>query len=188
MKPTDALKNEHRIILSVLDAAEQEAGRIITGGKIHEITIRQMLDFFKNFADRCHHAKEENIFFKKMVERGFPSDSGPIRVMLLEHDEGRDHVKNIEQNLSRALAHDANSLTGVAESLTSYVKLLREHISKEDNVLYPMADNIFTPNDQKELYNSFEQVERKEMGDGVHEKYHALALELTKGDAHNKKH
>ncbi len=185
MKPTDTLKNEHRIILSVLDAAEQEAGRIISGGKIHEITIRQMLDFFKNFSDRCHHAKEENIFFKKMVERGFPSDSGPIWVMLLEHDEGRAHLKNIEQNLSKALAHDANALTSVAESLTSYVALMRAHIYKEDNILYPMADNLFTPNDQKELHDSFEQVEREEMGDGVHEKYHALALELTKGEVHN---
>jgi hemerythrin-like domain-containing protein len=181
MKPTATLKQEHQVILSVLDAAEREAESIRTSGKVRETVIHQLLDFLRNFADRCHHAKEENILFKKLVERGFPANSGPIWVMLHEHDEGREHLKNIERKLSPALEQDADALADIAESLESYADLLRSHISKEDNALYPMADDLLTPEDQAELEEAFERVEREEMGEGEHERFHALALELTGG-------
>ena len=58
--------------------------------------------------------------------------------------------------------------------------MLRAHINKEDNILYPMADQLFTAEDQTALNEAFEQVEAQEMGEGVHEKYHRLAHELTK--------
>jgi hemerythrin-like domain-containing protein len=57
---------------------------------------------------------------------------------------------------------------------------LRAHIDKEDNVLYPMADRLFTPEDQRALTKAFEKVEAEEIGEGVHEKYHQLAHDLVK--------
>jgi hemerythrin-like domain-containing protein len=66
----------------------------------------------------------------------------------------------------------------VKENLAAYASLLRGHIAKEDTILYPMADTTFSPEDQQALLEAFERVE-SEMGEGTHEKYHALADRLA---------
>jgi hemerythrin-like domain-containing protein len=180
MMPTETLKHEHQIILMVLDAAEREARSIQNSGKVQAEELDRMLDFFRNFADRCHHAKEEELLFVKMQERGMPVRGGPIAVMLQEHDEGRRRVKAVAEALPQARSGDPSALASVRSNLLAYVQLLRAHIDKEDNVLYPMADRLFTPEDQRALTKAFEKVEAEEIGEGVHEKYHQLAHDLVK--------
>jgi hemerythrin-like domain-containing protein len=179
MTPTETLMHEHQIILMVLDEAEREAQRIQDDGQARVPEVDQMLDFFQNFADRCHHAKEEDLLFVKMQEKGMPVDGGPIGVMLQEHDEGRRRLRAVAEALPGAANRDPLALTTVRDNLKAYSRLLRAHIGKEDNVLYPMADRLFTPQDQQELSDAFERVEAEEMGEGVHEKYHQLAHDLA---------
>jgi len=171
MTPTETLKDEHQLILKVLDAAEQAASHPET---LDLTTAEKMVDFLRNFADRCHHAKEQDLLFPAMAARGLPLDTGPIAVMLHEHDEGRDHVRAIfleldEEEPDRAL---------IARHLNEFATLLRGHISKEDDVLYPMADQLLSAADVECLQADFDRVAREHIGAGVHEKYHALAHEL----------
>lgn len=180
MKPTETLKHEHQIILMVLRAAEREAQSIEATGKVHPDKVGKLVEFFRNFADRCHHAKEETHLFVRMERRGVPVEGGPTSVMLREHDEGRRRVTAIAQALSQAATDDQSSVATVQQNLLAYIELLRQHIDKEDNVLYPMADELFTEQDQQELAQAFEKIEAEEMGEGVHEKYHQLAHELAK--------
>ncbi|MBM3148945.1 MAG: hemerythrin [Chloroflexi bacterium] len=180
MIPTETLKHEHQIILMVLDAAEREAQSIQASGKVQAERIEQMLDFFRNFADRCHHAKEEELLFVKMQERGMPVRGGPIAVMLQEHDEGRRRVRAVAEALSQARSGDVSAVASVRDNLSAYIQLLRAHIDKEDHILYPMADRLFTPEDQQALTEAFEKVEAEEIGEGVHERYHQLAHDLAK--------
>jgi hemerythrin-like domain-containing protein len=179
MTPTEILMHEHQIILLVLEGAEREARRIQETGSVHPETVDEMLDFFRNFADRCHHSKEEKLLFVRMEERGVPVQGGPIGAMLHEHDHGRNLVKTIASALPRAASGDSAATATVAESLLAYAQFLRAHINKEDSVLYPMADRLFTADDQRALFEAFERVEAEEMGEGVHEKYHELAHKLA---------
>jgi hemerythrin-like domain-containing protein len=64
------------------------------------------------------------------------------------------------------------------EAVRGYVTLLRQHIQKEDNILFPMADQVLTAQDQKDLAEAFDRVEREEMGAGEHERYHAMIDEM----------
>ena len=139
-----------------------------------------MLDFFRNFADKCHHAKEEKHLFTMMNKKGMPSENGPIFVMLKDHDEGRRRLKAVADSIPPADAGDAGAVVRIKENLSAYIEMLRSHIQKEDNLLYPMADQMFSVKDQEELSGAFEKVETEEIGAGVHEKYHALAHELGK--------
>jgi hemerythrin-like domain-containing protein len=174
MKPTDTLKHEHQIILLVLSAAECEAQKG-EGTGLDLARVTQMADFFRNFADKCHHAKEEDQLFPRLVERGLPQEEGPIAVMLVEHNEGRAHVRGIFAELEKP----AGDQMVIARHLGGFVELLRGHIGKEDNVLFPLADQLLTAADQVELTDAFERVETEEIGEGVHEKYHQLAHELA---------
>lgn len=179
MTPIEILKHEHEVILMVLDAAQREAETIENTGKVDAARIGKFLDFFRNFADRCHHAKEENHLFRRMIERGFPSEAGPIAVMLAEHDQGRVHLKAVEESLALASSGDASAAAKVRDHLIGYAELLRQHIDKENNVLYVMADQILAEQDQSALSEAFDRVEAEDMGEGTHEKFHRLAHELA---------
>jgi hemerythrin-like domain-containing protein len=179
MRPTDILTEEHKVILMVCDAAEREARAMRGAGAADAERVAKMVDFFRTFADRCHHAKEEDHLFVKMGERGFPLDFGPVGMMLHEHGQSRANVAAAADNLAAAAAGDAAALAAVSDNLLAYASLLRAHIYKEDNILYPMANQAFSEADQDALAAEFERVERDEIGAGVHEKYHRIAHELA---------
>lgn len=179
MLPTEILKNEHQLILTVLDAAEREAALIDKGGAVDASRLEQLVDFIRGFADHCHHAKEEDLLFVRMGDKGFPVDGGPVGVMLHEHELSRGYVGTLADSIAAAAAGDPQARSRVAESLVAYASLLRQHIHKEDNILYPMADQAFSDDDQAALAADFERVEREQIGDGVHERYEALARELA---------
>ena len=178
MNPTETLKHEHEIVLLVLTGAEREARSIQTGSQAHVEEVEQMVDFFRTFVDRCHHAKEERHLFPAMNAKGMPLEAGPLAVMLHEHELGRAAVRAIAGALDRVKSGNAGAGSELAEALLGYVELLRNHISKEDNVLFPLADRMLPIQEQGDLAVLFDKVEEEEIGAGVHEKYHELAHRL----------
>ena len=181
MTPTETLKHEHQIILLVLTGAEREVTQIGETGRVSAETVGEMVDLFRNFVDRCHHAKEERHLFPRMQERGIPREGGPIEVMLHEHDLGRAHVRAMAEALPQAAEGDAEAAATVAEHLGGYAELLRAHIDKENTILFVIADQVLTAEYQRELEEAFERLEAEEIGAGVHEKYHQLAHRLAEG-------
>ncbi len=159
-------------MLSVVSVA---ADRLNAGQEVDGDVFVGAADFFKNFADKCHHSKEEKLLFKKMIERGMSGEVGPIAVMLREHEDGRMHVRKIAELSAKNL--DKKVKTELIKQTRAYVELLGQHIEKEDNILYPMANQILSSADQKELEDGFEEVEEKVMGPGVHERYHHMIEE-----------
>jgi hemerythrin-like domain-containing protein len=65
-----------------------------------------------------------------------------------------------------------------AEAARGYAILLREHIAKENNILFVMAERMLTAEEQQELSAQFETVELEKMGVGTHERLHALMDQL----------
>ena len=170
MTPTEELKHEHKVVLLVLEGAKGQAA--LPEGPESEI-MSEMIEFFVNFVDRCHHTKEEKHLFPKLEERGIRREGGPIGVMLLEHAQGRSLVAAMREGLA------ANDPAGLRKNLLSYVSLMQSHISKENEVLFVMADNVLTEEEQQSLSTAFARVEAEEIGEGVHEKYHQLAHRLA---------
>jgi hemerythrin-like domain-containing protein len=173
MKATDVLMTEHRVIEQVLTCLEVIADRAERSGELDSESARQALDFFRAFADRCHHGKEEGHLFPLLEARGMRRDSGPTGVMLHEHELGRKLL---------ALMSAANDLHSGADFLPparSYIRLLRDHIWKEDQCLFPMAGQLLSTTDDEQLMDSFESDERTEMGEGMHENYLRLADQLA---------
>ncbi|KKL29067.1 hypothetical protein LCGC14_2368860, partial [marine sediment metagenome] len=112
--------------------------------------VEKIVDFLKTFADKCHHGKEETALFPALVLAGIPEENGPIAVMLHEHNIGREHIKEISTNVENCKTDNSSSGELLAASLTNYVNLLENHIHKEENVLFPMADKTLSQQKQKE--------------------------------------
>jgi hemerythrin-like domain-containing protein len=173
MKVTDILMDEHRVIEQVLNCLEKLAERCEAGHELDAVSAREALDFFRNFADRCHHGKEEDCLFPLLEARGLARQGGPTGVMLHEHEEGRRLIAGL------ASAIDTDSPVEFARQAWAYVRLLRDHIRKEDHCLFPMAAAILSGTDAESLAQLFEHAENADMGEGTHERYLRLANDLA---------
>lgn len=178
-RASDVLRSEHRGIERMLRIVETASDRVESGQQVPAAVFRSAVDFIRGFADACHHAKEEGRLFPLLEERGIPRQ-GPIGVMLSEHEEGRGYVRGMAGVIEGFERGDAVAVRSLIENARGYTGLLRQHIMKEDNVLFPMGDRVLTSEDQQQLVEEFEEIERKEMGEGVHERYHAVLDELER--------
>jgi hemerythrin-like domain-containing protein len=175
---TDTLRREHDVILRMLDAAEEVARQFDAGAPVEPRTLERLHEFFRLFADQCHHGKEEDLLFPKLEEKGIPRQAGPIGVMLIEHDQGREWIR---QMIEAAAAHAQGRPEGRANwarAARGYTTLLRQHIAKENDILFVMAERMLSPEEQRELSAQFERVEEEKSGAGTHQRLHALMDEL----------
>ena len=179
MRPTEILMHEHRVIEQVLDCLDAMAARCTQEGRVDGEAALQAIDFFRHFADGCHHAKEENQLFPMMEARGFDAHSGPTAVMRHEHVQGRSLIAAMEAAVPRASEGHGDARSAWLTAARQYSGMLRAHIEKEDHCLFPMADRGLLPADVDDLARQFEAVERDHIGPGVHERYLRLADTLA---------
>jgi|TARA_B100002003_G_scaffold137146_1_gene126723 hemerythrin-like domain-containing protein len=178
MGPIDVLMYEHRLIermLKVLTVAAEHV-KVEADGE----TFEKSIDFIRNFADKFHHAKEENELFPLIERKGIAKEGGPIGMMLQEHDVGRNYVKGMANSLRKYKTGDKSQTNIIFRNAMDYVNLLKEHIMKEDNILYPMGNRIISDQERSFLVQRFKEIDAKAAGVGVSEKYHNLVNELEK--------
>lgn len=149
--PIQVLMDEHRVIEKVLDALELAADREVPAD-----FYERALEFCSEFADACHHAKEEDRLFPLLEKRGIPRSGGPVGVMCDEHVLGRGYIQQMRE---AAAAGDYDRVRRVS---LMYVGLLREHIQKEDNVLFAMARDVLGQTDIESLGADFVAADKPE--------------------------
>ncbi|MFQ5549147.1 MAG: hemerythrin domain-containing protein [Woeseia sp.] len=179
MIPTEILEDEHRLIERVLDCLEEAAGRLDSGEVVSPDFFLEAAEFIAGFADRCHHAKEEDILFVAMTARDMPRDSGPVAVMLHEHEQGRRYTAGFRDAAERMKAGNAGAARDVVRNVFDYVGLLREHINKEDQVLYPMAGRIIPESEMQEVAEAIRRIVTEDEQSGRSARYRALADKLA---------
>jgi len=170
---------EHRVIEQVLDSLEKAANRLSTGGVISMDFFLKAAEFIKGFADGCHHKKEEGVLFAAMVEHGMSRETGPVAVMLAEHEDGRRFTRAMGEGAERMRAGNTQALSEVIQNALGYVSLLRQHIQKEDRILFPMANQVIPSSLHEKVSQAFDRIEHEETGEGVHEKFLGIAGELA---------
>lgn len=171
MKPTEKMSEEHKHILKVVSSLEKECAKLKNGSDINKEFFAKAIDFVRNYADKFHHAKEEDILFVELNKEGVLTHCNPTHQMLHEHDLGREFIKNLETGVTQ------NDKEKVIENAQGYAQLLKEHIMKEDDILYPMADQSLDEEAQKRLAEQCIAAEAK-FEEGTEERYIKLAEEL----------
>jgi hemerythrin-like domain-containing protein len=156
-KATLNLEDDHVHILKLIEVMEHVT--LMDDPDIDH--LERIVEIIKNFADGVHHAKEENIFFPLLSGKGFPPNQGPVAVMLNEHVQGRKYVRGIEDNIRLYKSGTRAAISDIYQNMKSYAELLRNHISKENNILFRMADNVLTETDNLNLLGRFADEERR---------------------------
>jgi len=178
MLATRCLHDEHMIILGVLDCLETALSSADADGRAAREDFEPFLTFFRQFADGCHHIKEEDRLFPIMEDCGIGRDGGPIGVMIHEHEVGRAAVKRMDENLDRAATGDREALTAVIGSGREFLDMLRTHIDKEEHCLFPMAEQAVQGPNLERLMESYRAAEADPAYQEAYSRCTSIAREL----------
>lgn len=178
MNATQELTNEHGAVLVGLKILDKIATAITERSEQAPKDLERLLDFFKGFVDVCHHGKEEDVLFPELERRGVKREGGPIGVLLAEHELGREHVRAIAAGLERLRSGDDEAAAVISEHARAFDELLRQHIRKERDDLFPTADRLVPDDAAATLVEKYDEIERERVGEGKHEAYHAMLYEL----------
>lgn len=176
MDVTKKLMEEHQLILGYIGILQNFAQQWLASESEDQgyfTKLEAIIGFIQNYADSYHHAKEEDILFRHMEEPGVLSHCNPLPVMLSDHEIGRSHV--------RAMLHAiAVKDRGTAiNHVLAWAEHLSNHIYKEDNVLYVMAEEGLSQEAKVKIKAAYDEVEKSHGGPELDLKYQNLLKTLT---------
>jgi hemerythrin-like domain-containing protein len=176
-RPVQDLEDEHGGIIIMLGVMKIVAKRLKDREEVKKEHLEKIVEFLSNFADKCHHGKEEGILFPEVVK--VVSNLFMVNELLGEHKAGRDYIKGIAESLKYYNTGNPDAYH-IATNIEGYISLLIEHIRKENKLLFPIADKQIPDNVQLMIEEKFEILERDVIGEGKHEEYHGWLKDLKK--------
>ena len=165
--PVQRLVDEHKWIKRLLALVPDIVSEMRASGEMDADLLLAAVDFIRGYADRFHHMKEEDILFD-YTDR----EAQVVRVILEDHDHARAFVRAIVQ------ATEDGDPAAAWANLTDYRALLTEHITKEDEILYPHIDRALTTSQVGEIFRRFEEVEA-ELPDDIPHRYERFIIGLA---------
>lgn len=169
----DDLLHEHEAIGHALRILAVINQKLATNSSVDAGDLTAFVGFFKEFADKCHHGKEEGLLFPAVGEAA-AQEAGPVlEELLAEHAQGRRWMAS----MSAAIEPHVNAGEFI-QAAQGYAQLLQAHIAKENEVLFPLAQRVLPADRLEALYEGFEAHEAEVIGAGRHEQLHALLKSL----------
>lgn len=174
----EMLGREHEIILRVVLGLHGVARHLREGRSTDADLLLEAVIFMREFADKCHHAKEEEILFPAMVAHGVPLHGCPLDALLHEHKEARHLVGQLEEAAKAYHAGEPGSEGKVIAAIEPIERLYPEHIWKEDQMVFPMVERLVPAGARRQIFAEFEEVEARN-APGTHERFHHFAARLS---------
>ena len=140
--------------------------------------VANLREYLVTYVDRCHNQKEERALFPRLAQRGVPTEAGPVAVMLAEHGQARELVDRIDAAAKGYVGGDRGRLAELKAAFGAYATLNKQHYWKENDILYPLANRVFSPEDAAEVLDEIDEIEQ-ELGPGARERYWKLADEIV---------
>lgn len=156
MTATQNLENDHVHVLRLTEIMQKMVEK--KAENMEHMAL--IVNLVRNFADGLHHAKEEDLLFPMLGKKGFSPKQGPVAVMLAEHVQGRSFIKGVADGIEAFKTGERNALESIYSNMEEYAFLLTAHIGKENNILFRMADQALSSEEQSLLLAQFDEVEK----------------------------
>jgi len=175
----EILREEHEVVKHLLRVLTGIAASVQSGGAVPKADPEKVFDIVVNFADKCHHAKEEKALFPVLVKAS--PEEGGVLVHRLEgdHTAVRKLVADMRALVAAVVAGEAEARSRFAKSARAYVTILEEHIFQENTKLLPLVGSTLSAEERSALAAEFDRIEREEMDLGVHERYEHVIHDLA---------
>lgn len=181
MNTIQLMVEEHKYIKRMLKVIRSACFNVLKGEAIDFTDFYLMIDFVRNYADRHHHGKEENMLFNRMLDELGPVAEKLIRHgMYVEHDLGRLYMKDLEEALKKVREGDEEAKIDIIANAVSYTNLLNRHIDKEDTVVYTFAEKNMSSESLAAVDEDCARFEFEMKEQNIQEKYISLVESLEK--------
>lgn len=178
MLPIEILIREHRLIERFVKLIKKQIETIVESQEVDLNFIVSAVDFFRTYADRYHHGKEEGILFKELSQKKLSdTDKKMMQELEMEHAYARKTVTNLENSKEAYLGSKTGTSKDISQLLKVLVKLYPAHIEKEDKHFFYPAMNYFTQQEQEDMYKEFVNFDQ----DFTNEKYQQVVEILENG-------
>ncbi|MDG7007545.1 MAG: hemerythrin domain-containing protein [Nitrososphaerota archaeon] len=151
----------------------------VDAGKVDELVLSDVVEFFSSFTDRFHHAEEEGLFFPALQQRGVSPPGCPVGALRLEHQQGRSLMNRMNAATKRHSEGDVEGAKVISEVLGSAAELYAGHIWREEYLLFPMSEKVLSVQDREALAKDFHGVQER-FSSRFLERYASLVEKLEK--------
>ncbi len=179
----EMLGREHKIILQVVLGLHGLARILREGRRVDVELLREAVEFMREFADKCHHAKEKELLFPVIVAHKIPLHGGPLDALVHEHKEGQRLVGQLSDAIDAYHAGETGGGDNITTTIEAIERPYPDHIWKEDEMVLPMARRLISAKDRERLSAQFAEVEARNPP-GTHERHHDFARRLALASAH----
>ncbi len=177
MKPIGPLMTEHRLIERMVRLLDKELQNMKKTSNVKTNLISIGADFFKTYADRTHHGKEEDILFKELsTKRLSTTENQMMERLIQEHIWARQAVAKLSAANSRYIHGDTAATEEMVYELEKLVKFYPLHIEKEDKHFFVPVMAYFSETEQRTMLEAFWEFDRKI----IHEKYKNVVEQIEK--------
>jgi hemerythrin-like domain-containing protein len=180
------LEDEHKVILRMVTVLTAMHKRLESGGDIDAATLAEVVDFFRAFADRGHHAKEEDVLFPTLERNGVGSQGCPIGTLTSEHKQGRVLMTALNDAIEKYANGDSTAKATISATIKGVMNLYPDHIWREDYLLFPMTEKVLPKPELEGVARNFNEVETR-FGSDFHNKYEEIVARLEKSFEVNSK-
>jgi hemerythrin-like domain-containing protein len=178
MQPIGPLMSEHLVIERMVARLKQHWNALQAGARTDIQLIDTAVDFFRTYADRTHHGKEEDLLFAQLAERSMNDElRATMDDLIAEHQKARELVDQLEK-INRASA-DQDEKWGLQICLRDLVNLYQPHIEKEDEHFFRPAMELLSEDEQAEMLRAFKAFD----ADMIHEKYKSILEQVESGES-----
>ena len=154
--PVEVLISEHKLILQTVELVKKETKKVDANKKVDPLFIGTIVDFFRTYADRFHHGKEEGILFSELSRKQLnEAHNKMMNELVMEHAFARRTVTELEHANELYVLGKPDAVEKVLELLDTLVHLYPMHIDKEDNNFFFPVMAYFSEHEQKEMLSSF---------------------------------
>ena len=151
-KAVELLYDEHEIIMDAISVAK-ELRKKIEQPELYEQQVFALISFFREYADKYHHYKEEEILFPEMIKANELLESGVVKEMLDNHEDFRVLIAGIE-TLTKEKKY-----TSAQDTLAEYVEALTDHIAVENEEVFEIATTLFSEKELENIYFKFKDID-----------------------------
>jgi len=178
MDPIEILTNEHGLIRNYLDNLTKAVTKIENGENPPKEFFERAVTFSREFADKFHHFKEEQLMFVRLSAKKRGAADAQIDALRYQHERGRQLVSQMAESLEGYAKGDSYKTSVLVESVAAYASLLRQHIHTEDHIFYPMVRKELSDEELDALLVEFNK-EKWEWGGDSFERNHKLVVEMS---------
>lgn len=179
MESIKIMMEEHQYILRMLKVVRKICMKILNHEEVDYKDFYKVIDFVRNYADKHHHSKEEELLFKELkINLNEENRLGPVTGMLVEHDQGRLYMQNLEAAVKEVEDGNGEAKLDVIANSISYTHLLYRHIDKEDKLIYPLGEKQLSTEILDRIEKESQVIEMTATENKIQEKYISILEEL----------